>query len=131
MFNHSNKTKKLLAKGVLDNCYFNAYWDIAGPMISGQYNDYGGFILSDEINNNKNTTIFLKNIRHDIASVIEDKKYGVEGFDFNNAFNWNNKITHDDIQKRFEVLVDESKEGKLFVIEGLVKNLVLMVTIFQ
>jgi len=31
----NGKTVKTLAKGVVDNCYFNSYWDCAGPLLYG------------------------------------------------------------------------------------------------
>lgn len=111
-YERNGKTVKTLAKGVVDNCYFNSYWDCAGPLLYGKYNDYGSFVLNDTPENNRLISMFLNSLRPDVPSVVESD--GVAAFDFEKLVNFNKKKTHDDLQEIFNVLIDQSKDGKLF-----------------
>lgn len=108
------------------SCYPTAFWGYAGPMIRGEYDDYGRFELFDTPENKSNLVSFFNTLLKDAFTTKQgENQYHDHAFDIHAIYDSKKQYSFEELVAVWEKVWDVSQENRLFVsnYQGNARNL--------
>lgn len=101
------------------NCYADAYWQNAGPIIQGIYNDYGKFTLIDNDYNNTNLKILFNYLYNNSLKVSEGSNSTHDiAFDMKQLYDPKEKYSFNALEYIWDEMWTAMYKHRIFVIEN-------------
>lgn len=97
-------------------CYSTAFWGFAGPLLRGEYADYGNFEWENSEENIKNIRSFLNSLSDSVCDVIQgENKSHDHPLDFASIYNPKEKYSFQQLEEIMEKIWNVASESRLFV----------------
>lgn len=97
-------------------CYPTAFWGYAGPMIRGQYDDYGCFELFETPENKNNLITFFEQLLTDAFTTKQgNNEYHDHPFDIHSLYERKKQYSFVELVAIWDKVWDVSQENRLFV----------------
>ncbi len=97
-------------------CYSTAFWGFAGPILNGEYSDYGNFEWENSEENIKNIRSFLNYLSNSVCDVVQgENKYHDHPLDFASIYNPKEKYSFQQLEEIMGKVWDVASEARLFV----------------
>lgn len=97
------------------SCYPTAFWGYAGPMIRGEYDDYGRFELFDTPENQNNLVSFFNTLLKDAFTTKQgENQYHDHAFDIHAIYDSKKEYSFEELVAIWEKVWDVSQENRLF-----------------
>lgn len=97
-------------------CYPTAFWKSAGPMIEGEYDDYGRFSLTNNIANEKNIITLFNELFENSAKVnLGENEYHDLAFDISTQYDPKKKYHFKQLEQIWDYMWDVMQEHRVFI----------------
>lgn len=98
------------------NCYATAFWDNAGPLFTGTYNDYGCFKLTENTTNSRNLITLFNDLHTNSAKVLEgeNRTHDIE-FDLKSLYSPEEKYSFEQLHSVWDSVWQAMYKGRIFV----------------
>jgi hypothetical protein len=98
------------------NTSVTSFWEFAGPLVKGVYDDYGRFELSETNENERNLRYFFNSLAEKVWDVKPGENPSHEhGFIFSGIYNEKKAYTFKELIAIWDVVFDLASEHRLFV----------------
>lgn len=97
-------------------CYATAFWDNAGPLFEGNYEDYGQFKLNNSESNTKNMHILFNLLYNESAKTLEGENSSHDiPFDMKEIYNPKENYTFKGLEDIWNSMWEAMQENRIFV----------------
>lgn len=99
-------------------CYPTAFWKSAGPIIEGEYDDYGRFSLINTLENEKNIiTLFNELFKNSAKINLGENEYHDLAFDISTQYDPQKKYTFNQLEQIWDYMWNVMQEHRVFIKE--------------
>lgn len=114
--NAAPKTKTLSAYSAsASTAYSDAFWSAKGPMLTGEYSDYGQFTLDNTEENNLSLKCLLDEMRTILAETHQgENQYHDHALNIKELYDPQKEYEFSELAEIFDRLVEQASEGRLF-----------------
>lgn len=97
-------------------CYPTAFWGYAGPMIKGQYDDYGCFKILETVENNVNLLAFFNYLlKESFVTKQGENKFHDHSFDMNSLIDITKEISFEELVNIWDKVWEVAQENRIFI----------------
>lgn len=97
-------------------CYPNAFWGYAGPLFKGKYDDYGCFILHEDIHNHINFLLFFDELYKNLFVTLQgNNEYHDLGIDFKSLYIPEKKYSFNELHEIWDKVWEVGQKGRLYI----------------
>lgn len=98
-----------------NNCYPTSSWGYAGPMFTGQYDDFGRFELSDSVENHTHLISFFNHLLSSSYSTKPDENDRYVAFDMASLYTSKKEYSFSELHTIWNRLFEVTQDNRLFI----------------
>lgn len=97
-------------------CYPTSFWDYAGPIFKGKYDDYGCFVLNDTDENHNSLVVFFDSLLEKLFITQQgENEYHDLPIDFKTIYNYKKEYSFTELHEIWDKMWEVGQKGRLYI----------------